>query len=268
MKFIVLFTLLLIYYSYIKYIPLIEKYDNLINKNKKKLKMLTYNVQRLPYYFRPNVDIDKLMGKYDVVCLQEYFCSVLGLNKKAYGYNCIIPSSPFYKIVNSGLAIYSKYPLEYIDFISFDNLSYIDGMSDKGFLIVKFNDLYIINTHLQSSYEVENNDYDCAKIQLNKILDYCKNKNLKKVVICGDMNLDLKYIDIDGYKKIISQEPTHWNKMDSYIQNNSATYKIDDSYLPFHYDGGFYKNIKVKKIKTVLEDEYADHLGVSFKVKI
>ena len=170
MKFIIAFIILLIYYSYKKYFPLISNINNTNNINNiKKLKILTYNVQRLPYYFRPLVDIENLMKEYDIICLQENFCTVLGLNQKNYGYNCIIPPCSLYKLTNSGLTIYSKYMIQYVDFVIFDNLISSDRLSEKGFLVIKLNDIYIVNTHLQSSYDIIDNSFDNALYQLNKI---------------------------------------------------------------------------------------------------
>lgn len=265
MKFILIIIVLVIYYSYKKYNPIICNVLNINSYNIKKIKMLTYNVQRLPYYFRPLLDIDNLMNMYDIICLQENFCSILGLNQHNYGYNCIIPSGSLYKIANSGLTIYSKLPIQYIDFINYTNLTSVDKISDKGFLIIKVNDMYIINTHLQASYNIDNNFVNEAMSQLNKIITYCS--LMDKIVICGDFNIDLQSININNYNKIVTDIPTHWDKMDSNYKNNSSCFEIE-GYHPFYFDGGFYKNLSINNIKTVSHDKYSDHLGVEFIINL
>jgi hypothetical protein len=49
------------------------------------------------------------------------------------------------------------------------------------------------------------------------------------------------------------------------IFNSSCAVK-KENYLPFYYDGGFYKNIFVTDVVTEIFIKDTDHLGVSFKV--
>lgn len=233
-------------------------------KNRNKIKVLTYNIQRLPYLFRPTINVDLLMNKYDVICLQENFCNFLGTNKKSFGYNYISPKSPFYKLVDSGLSIHSKVPLEFINFIPFHNLSSVDKLSDKGFLIVKLFDFYLVNTHLQAVYSHNDGNIINTNNQLNEIVNHCKNYN--KIIIMGDFNMDLRNTTIQHYKKIIPKQPTHWSQMNS-IFNKSSAVKLND-YEPFYLDGAFYKNLKVKNVNVSREDILTDHLGVSFDIII
>lgn len=66
-----IFILIVLFYFNIKLFhtektsPL--KIYNLIAKNR--MRVLTYNIQRLPYLFRPTINVKQLMDKYDVVCL-------------------------------------------------------------------------------------------------------------------------------------------------------------------------------------------------------
>jgi hypothetical protein len=128
MNSIIFFLLLLIfYYNIKKKFPLVVLNRN-FNFKKDKLKVLTYNVQRLPYFiFRPIIDITKLLHKYDVICLQENFNQILS-NYQSFDVNCIVPKCPFHKIVNSGLTIYSKVPINYIGFEGFNNLIDLSGI--------------------------------------------------------------------------------------------------------------------------------------------
>jgi hypothetical protein len=235
--------------------------NNLINTPLKNLKILTYNIQRLPYTTKPNIDIEKILSIYDIVCFQENFCSFTGSNRNSFGYNCIHPPGSFYKLIDSGLSVYSKYEITFIDFIKFDNLVSIDRLSDKGFLVFKINDLYIVNTHLQAVYK-KSDDIQNGLEQLNSILEHCK--DFEKVLICGDFNIDLREIDLPKYGKILTKIPTHWSLMNGVFNSSSATKK--ENYLPFYYDGAFYKNIFITNVKTEFFINDTDHLGVSFEV--
>ena len=231
------------------------------------VRILSYNIQRLPYLFRPNIDIEKLLTKYDIICLQENFCSIFGTNKYHYKYNydCIQTATPFYKLIDSGICIYSKLPIIFIDFKQFTNSHSVDYFADKGFLVVQIGDTVVVNTHLQSTYTF-NTDYRRIAIeQLSSISEYCK--QFKKVIIVGDFNVDLISTDLSGYNKLVSNIPTHWNKMQCIFNQSSATQK-DSTYLPFFYDGAFYKNITLTEHTTEQDDLLTDHLGVSFNCQL
>lgn len=228
-------------------------------------KILTYNIERIPIYIRPKVDIDKLMKKYDIVCLQENFCNLIGFNKQSYDYNCIIPKGSFYRLIDSGLSIYSKYPMKYIDFIGFDKSSLIESLASKGFLVVQIADFILINTHLQASLNVYNDNSNITLNQLKTILSYIKKHNYHKVLICGDFNLDLKQLSVNGYNIVSTDQPTHYADYYSYF-NSKTSAKPIEGFIGFYYDGGLYKGMMVSNIKTEMDDEYSDHKGVSFDI--
>lgn len=252
---------LILYLIIINYISI--RSSNIIHNNDKilpinKIKILTFNCQRLPYLFRSNVNIDSLLKDYDVICLQENFCSIFGTNKNKY-YNYIHPAGSLFKIVDSGLTIYSKYKIDFIDFIRFNNLKSIDKFSDKGFMVIKLKDTYLINTHLQASYTKEDNH--TAKTQLNTILEYIKLNNIEKVVICGDFNINLNEIQIQDYNISITDTPTHWQNIKNSIFNSSSSEEEKDM-IPCYFDGYIHKNINMSNTGVKKIDKYSDHLGV------
>ena len=256
-----IFIFILLFYCLIKNIDTEYTFNKVLDYTK--LKVLTYNIQRLPFMFRPTMDIKELMKKYDIICLQENYCNILGTNKFTFGYDSISPGCAIYKLVDSGLSIYSKFPIKLIDFIRFTNLTSVDNLSDKGFLVIQLNDLIIVNTHLQATYDLDTNNFERSYEQLSQIFDYVK--KYKKVLICGDINMNIHEIKINNnFNKIQTIEPTHWSKMDSYLGQTSSEQLT--GYLPYFYDGGFYKNINIDNIRCVKEDVYTDHLGVSFDV--
>ena len=110
--------------------------------------------------------------------------------------------------------------MEFINFIRFNNLKSIDKLSDKGLLVIKLKDIYIINTHLQASYT--NEDNNTAKTQIDTIIDYIKINNIQKVIICGDFNIDLNQVTIPDYNISVSNIPTHWEKISNSIFNSSS----------------------------------------------
>lgn len=253
----------LIYYNVKKKFPLIvlHKNEGLV---KNKIKLITYNVQRLPYIFlRPKIDIKKLIDKYDIVCLQENFCQLFS-QYKSFDVNCVIPDCSVYKLVNSGLTVYSKLPLEYVKFVRFNNLTSVDKLSDKGFLIVKVNGIVIVNTHLQATYNLTNelhfqNSYEQVGMIINEV------ENYDKVIICGDFNIKLNEFKVnEPYKIACPNVPTHWSNMHSFLSGTSATEK--NGMVPFILDGAIYKNLEIDNINVELEDKYTDHLGVSFEI--
>jgi exonuclease III len=257
------FLFILLFYCLIKNVDTEYTFNKALNYKVNEFKVLTYNVQRLPFMFRPTVDIKRLMDKYDVICLQENFCNIFGSNKISYGFNCVSPGSAFYKLVDSGLSIYSKFPIQFIEFIRFNNLTSVDKLSDKGFLVVQLNDLIIVNTHLQATYELDKSNFERSYQQLSQIVNYVR--KYKKVLICGDINMNIQELPIENtFSKIYPPEPTHWTKMESFLSQTSADQL--PGYLPYYYDGGFYKGINVKNIKCTKEDVYTDHLGVTFEI--
>ena len=261
---ILIIAIIIISYIYNKQ-KLINSKSNKSFKLNDKIKVLTYNIERIPIYIRPKVDIDKLIEKYDILCLQENFCNLIGSNKQSYDYNCVIPKGTFYKLIDSGLSIYSKYPIKYIDFIGFDKTSLIESFASKGFLVVQIADIVVINMHLQASLNIHNDNTNIALSQLNTILFYVKKHKFHKVLICGDFNLDLKQLSVNGYNIVSTDQPTHYVDYYSYLNPKTSATPMEN-FTGFYYDGGLYKNITINNIKTVMDDEYSDHKGVSFDI--
>lgn len=261
--------LLLAYYTICKSHFLLKQPYSVDNEQLSHVRILTYNIQRLPYLYRPPIDIELLMKDHDIVCIQENFCSIFNprASPKTNVYGCIYVSGIFTKITDSGLCIFSKVRFTFIDFVRFTNSRFVDKFADKGFLAIRIKDTVIINTHLQSTYNLENNYSKTALDQLLQIKDYCKTNRFEKVIIVGDFNLDIKTINIDGFDKLIPYIPTHWNKMKC-IFNQSAISQIDKSYMPYYYDGAYFKGVTIANGCTSCYDKYTDHLGVSFSCVI
>jgi exonuclease III len=214
----------------------------------------------MPYFLRPQINLEKLLENYDIVCLQEDFLP--SINIKKFNYNvCHIGNSDFSKIVDSGISIYSRVPLEFVNFISFNNLETVDKLSDKGFLIMKYFDLYIINIHLQSSYNQVNNNKPTLN-QVKQIINYINSNKIRQFIILGDFNINLDMIKTD-YNIIIPDNPTHYQHPTSMLKS-SAHYK--PGYIPLTIDGAIFNNLIISQVRLVNLDPYADHLGVELVI--
>lgn len=253
-----IFIVIILNYMRLKSVNIIDNNIKVLPVNK--IKILTFNCQRLPFLFRPNVAIENLMKEYDIICLQENFSPIFNIHKniKNKYYNCIYPSGSLFKLLDSGLTIYSKYKIDFINFIRFNNLKSIDKLSDKGFLVIKLKDIYIINTHLQASYT--NEDNNTARTQIDTIIDYIKINNIQKVIMCGDFNINLNQVTIPDYNISVSNIPTHWEKISNSIFNSSSAEEKKDM-APCYFDGYIHKNITISKVGVKNIDHYSDHLG-------
>ena len=260
---IIIILIILYYCNYKKAVTLIKQ--NIIHPtiNQDKLKVITYNIQRLPYLIRPSFDILHLLDKYDIICLQEDFYPSKKLTDINYNL-CHIGTNSIFKLVDSGISIYSRIPLEFIEFISFQNLKSVDKLSDKGFLVMKHKDIYFFNIHLQSSYFDSDNNGLSTVVQLNQITDYITKNKIDKFIIIGDFNMELDILHTQ-YNKIVPDRPTHYQKPNS-LFNSSAFHK--KNYIAHKFDGAIYNNLNITNIETSVWDDYADHMCVSFDLNL
>jgi len=243
-----IYALLFVFMTFVgKYLYKMRQitYDNLLDsKEEDKIKILTYNVQRLPVLFRKDVDIKALMDKYQIVCLQEHFSNFV-FPIKNHGYNCIHPPPKSYKIVaDSGLTIYSKYPIKFIDFIEYEKSRSLDRMASKGFIVTKILDMIVINTHLQAFGS------DIKEHQMKQLFDYVNSKfdENEKIIIIGDFNTDLRECKNEKFNKIVPPEKTHQ--------------------IVGFVDGAFYRNLNISYDCIEKCDQKTDHCGVGMIMEL
>lgn len=251
---------------------IINKYDDKLKINNiKQLKILTYNIQRLPHTFIENPNFIENSDA-DIICLQEYFHNIFRDKKgflKRINYNVCIPEVNNKMKWDSGLVILSKYPIKYIDFIPFKKSSSIDSITEKGFLITKIKDLFIINAHLQACYQKSFN-YPIIYSQLNQINEYIVYNNLNRYncILCGDFNTDIQNIKWKTHNKfeiIKTINPTNWEN-----NNWSTSHQLYSDQIGSWVDGGFIWSDKyaVKNIKNIYPDKNSDHSGVQFDLSL
>ena len=160
-----------------------------------------------------------MFKNYDIILLQEvhtclnFRCKYLieagvsaGLN---YHYVTYGPSMFSKHLSNSGLLTLSRFPIIATDYISYTQYSSYDSIIEKGcnYCKVKLNpnkELHIFNTHLQSSFKLNDTEAHLTRIsQLSQLKDFIiqkQNNNNIPTICAGDFNVnyynktELKYL--------------------------------------------------------------------------
>ena len=179
------------------------------------LKILSYNIDGLflHYNHQNYVNISKYIRylfteeKIDIICLQEVWeknildLIINNLNDLNLFYS-FPPNTKKYCIgEDSGLVTISKYPIILNDFEKHLNSNLTCSMTNKGFqyLVVKIKDknISLINTHLQSSFNRCNFQYQKTAIyQMDIIKQYLLRNNVNDCLIVGDFNLRENYMNL------------------------------------------------------------------------
>ena len=252
------------------------------------LSLLTANVQRLPYLVgRGAPDVAAMLrGGHDVVCLQEDFQPLLTLDRcrrdaagGALLQSHCWPAGSAATFLNSGLSVWSRYPLRVLSFERFRNLTSVDRLADKGFLAVEVGargaGLIVVNTHLQATYDYRDVHYGVARAQVRQILDWLDaHHRARPALVVGDFNYDIREEPdppLPGVRRVHPASPTHWTRMDSVFETSSAVPR--HGFLPLTCDGAMFAErhagrLRVADVATHRYDPHTDHLAVSFRVRI
>ena len=220
------------------------------------VKIVSYNTFLLPGYTlrRTNQNVRAhLIGKYfadknvDIICFQEiyrpkYFWAIKRMLKEAYPYDTGLPVKSWFKPANSGLVVFSKYPITSKVFYRFTNLIAADQFSSKGYQLLKIKlgpDKYIklVNAHLQAN---EGPDYaEIRKEQLRLIFETSQSDHFSRdypMVIAGDLNVNkfsdefqslLDIFEIDNYKLDGNLRYTYDPKVNTFLRNKTAQFAYD-----------------------------------------
>jgi endonuclease/exonuclease/phosphatase family metal-dependent hydrolase len=152
---------------------MIEKQDILLPRED--IRVLTYNIFLRPPPLKTNEDdykderledFIKEFEHFDIICLQEMFSTCSYRKTKIVkaavhaGFFFFVetysPSMFNFRVIDGGLIILSRFPIENYSFVPFDDGVLCDNLSEKGVLYanirVKNTNLHIFNTHLQASY--------------------------------------------------------------------------------------------------------------------
>lgn len=181
----------------------------------KKLKILLWNVWLLPSLLTDGKSkeragmISNLLNDFDIVVLNEAFTNKNTLLKDVIHQHVIRTPRTFYKLLDSGLMILSKYPVEEIHFLPFSSLETWDQFSSKGILKLTVNvgnnmKIDVYGTHLQAGSEELH--HKARLDQVNEVYHFIKNHsqfNIHPIVFCGDLNcgpvLDQTFTHFSGH---------------------------------------------------------------------
>ena len=248
----------------------IIKNRNIKEHNKKKLNILTYNVDGLFWHYNDKIlndlliNLDKLMDKdIDIICLQEVWhynllYKILEFAKNKM-WNVAIPSNKkrYFIGENSGLLTLSKYPILHQKIYNFDISRGACGLTYKGaqYLKIQISDnkrINIINTHLQSSHF--NYCQDFRRISLQQINEIISNSPFDKFILTGDFNLNYDYLE------------TNLDKSLNFFQNYKFCVTYPDS--EEHLDHFIYKNeeYNFKNTISILDINSSDHYPLLIEI--
>jgi len=182
----------------------------------KKIKILSWNIYMLPHLVaahsnkseRARVIGETLMrSDYDVIFFQEAFHStarnkILTQLKSKFPYHAGPANKRFLSIkTNSGLWIFSKYPIVNSESIIYKNKFGVDALSRKGALLVELNvqgqHIQIAGTHLQNCGPVWLRQVQC--VEFYKRLLKPNSREGVPQIICGDFNID-RYVAQEDYR--------------------------------------------------------------------
>ena len=228
----------------------------------------------------------KNVGDYDLVMIQEAFIFTLFFMRfwgrdlyledklKENGFEHFLKGSRTMFFQNNGLLVASKYPLELISEIEFDDNEDDEFFTKKGALIFKLlnsplnKDIVFVNTHLHcgSGYKLYKN---IRYKQLKNISDELLKKNIyADIVLAGDLN-------IDALEKVNTIEKEYYSIINNFGQIHDPLRNKNDITSPpngrldyiilIKHDYLWIENEKVVKIGSNNEkypDGISDHYGV------
>ncbi|HWA33879.1 MAG TPA: sphingomyelin phosphodiesterase [Cyclobacteriaceae bacterium] len=177
-----------------------------------KIKILSWNIYMLPGVFGSgNVlraeAIGRLLnpGEYDVIVFQEAFDQrarkvISRLLKDTYPYQVGPANQKLFSVkTNSGLWIFSRYPISESHSIVFQTRHGLDALSRKGALLAELNvngnHIQIVATHLQNSGETWRKQSQCSEIYSNLLKKY-QRTGIPQIV-CGDFNINRHITSVD-----------------------------------------------------------------------
>lgn len=183
-----------------------------------RMKILSWNIYMLPGFLgcgklERSEAIGKLLAKseYDVIVFQEAFYGparkrIHQLLKSVYPYQAGPANNNALSLrTNSGLWIFSRYPIIREFSIAYETRYGIDALSRKGALLVELDvkgqRVQVIGTHLQNAGNTWRKHSQCAEL-FHKVIKQFARPNVPQI-ICGDFNID-KYQASDEYSSVLA----------------------------------------------------------------
>ena len=199
--------------------------------------ILSWNIRGLSLYIDADIR-ERIMNVIlgfgtDILCLQECFDDDL----REILCNRLLQTYPFYVSGNlskrfvvgedSGLMIFSKYPITNYKFFKYTDSFGADYMSNKGVIYVKIGDVNIATTHIQSEGccgVCTFRDKIVILSQINELID--NNPFDNKMIVCGDLNKTEAEFYFNSDKN--NTQPTHESLLEpiDYIISMNNSYDI------------------------------------------
>ncbi len=186
------------------------------NSPLKTIKILSWNIYMLPHLVAANSNKSEraraigetlMESDFDVIFFQEAFHStarnkILAQLKGKFPYHAGPANKRFLSIkANSGLWIFSRYPIVSSESIIYKNKFGVDALSRKGALLVELNvqgqHIQIAGTHLQNCGPVWLRQVQC--VEFYKRLLKPNSREGVPQIICGDFNID-RYVAKEDYQ--------------------------------------------------------------------
>ncbi len=256
------------------------------------MKLLSINCYQRPYLIahkhgdNKNIRLKALLDYIhlstpDIICLQEMWYKRRDFIKaaKKLGYICIVqPKSSF--IIDSGLLILSKYTCNLADELVFKSSKFPDNLASKGCLYTVLNiedgkQLHLFNTHLQSSYNIEEKLTTIQRKQVVEILSFIKSKvkEKEKVILCGDFNTVVENIStyFKDYVEVVENRPTvsiHYDNNENIELTTSNICLLCKKQLQnlilrqYRLDQIWTRNISYSIGKIIESNKFSDHYGI------
>lgn len=234
------------------------------------LKILAWNIYMLPKAIRKSGQMLRVEpiakalndAQYDILILQETFyrkakCALSTALKSGYPYQVGPANNKKRGIkLNSGVMIFSKSPIDFVEEIQFKRSSGPDKMARKGALMVSLKknkkNIQIVGTHLQAD---ESNKKDKIRISQYAEINQLLQKNVDAAdfqILAGDFNT--KKSDNKLYNIMIDTLQVSDASLEGDIQYsyNTITNDLSKNKKTYHeiLDYIFIKNNKLNSIHT------------------
>lgn len=270
---VILFIIIFIWISYQKslkeaYIPSFR-----VRSHKETPSILTFNIQKLPWSFKTFKNVIDLFSTHSIILLQECYDETFASLESYFPHYYICRGTlKGINIINSGLAIMSKYPIlshQFVSYINYNPLTF-DRLTEKGFLLASVDlgsqIISVVNTHLQSC-DFERYDY-YAFLQLRELLDHTRTLS-EPYIIGGDFNIDItdlkkrQYILGDSLELHHSTEPTIYIDFKTAHSRSSPSKGYEGLIFDYFISGG---TVSLKPV--TIQSPYSDHNPVSSTIEL
>lgn len=256
-----------------------------VSYSKNSFSLLTWNIFMIPAPINfskqhkriPLIIESILANSNDIIILQEVFdqsiVEILSQSlKKHYPYSARLnKNEKFYQLLPSGLFVFSKFPLNVLDEVTFDECNHVDCFASKGFLLLEVTldatrKIQLGSTHLQAHGEPKNITTRYSQLlQIKKSIDKFHSPTTP-LFLTGDFNIQFNSTEFLNLKKLLaldqvmidttqpvttspvnncyttpgsSDEPAHWI---DYIFLNNHNVKVNLSEIKVRNFLGFIEN--------------------------